>query len=104
MTPESVTPPGADRAGAAALPSALLSALGALVPALVQRDGDALTVKDATGAYVHADAGFLDWLGLGRGAQVLEHLVGHHPLPPGAQQRQGAIEVKNRVPQPAGRG
>ena len=48
MTPESVTSPGADRAGAAApLPSAVLGALGALVPALLQRDGDALTVKDA---------------------------------------------------------
>ena len=71
MTPEPVTPPGADRAGAATPPpNAALGALGALVPALLQRDGDALTVKDAGGAYVHADAGFLEWLGLGRGEVI----------------------------------
>jgi diguanylate cyclase (GGDEF)-like protein len=46
------------------LRASVLSALGALLPALLQRDGDGLTVQDAaSGAYLHADARVLDWLG-----------------------------------------
>ena len=46
---------------------AVPSALGALVPALLRRDGDGLAVKDAaSGQYLHADAIMLDWLGCER--------------------------------------
>lgn len=39
-----------------------LEALGSLVPALLRRDGDGLSIKDAqTGVYLYADAIFLGW-------------------------------------------
>jgi diguanylate cyclase (GGDEF)-like protein len=42
-----------------------LPALGALVPALLQRDQDALLLKEAaTGAWLYADGQMLSWLGL----------------------------------------
>lgn len=48
-----------------------LAALGALVPALLQRDGDGLTVQDAgSGTYLHADTSVLDWLGYEGGSIV----------------------------------
>lgn len=51
----------------------LLAALGALVPTLVQRDGDGLAVKDAvSGHYLYADASLLGWLGCSAG-EVLGH-------------------------------
>ena len=47
------------------LPDVLRVALGGLVPALLRRDGDGLTTKDAgSGAYLHADADALAWLGV----------------------------------------
>ena len=53
-----------DPLASSALPVALPNALGSLVPALLQRDGDALTLKDAgSGQYVHADATLLGELG-----------------------------------------
>lgn len=40
------------------------SALGAVLPAILRRDGDGLTVQDAgTGKYLHADVVVLHWLG-----------------------------------------
>jgi diguanylate cyclase (GGDEF)-like protein len=49
------------------LDSHLLALLGPLLPALLQRDRDALLLKDATGAWLHADAQLLGWLGLTEG-------------------------------------
>ena len=61
MTPDAPTLPGA---AAAALPDAVSTALGAMVPALLRRDGDALAVKAGVGGpYLHVDATLLDWLG-----------------------------------------
>ena len=51
--------------------ASVLAALGALVPALLRRDGDGLTVQDAaSGAYLHADAIVLDWFGREAGSIV----------------------------------
>lgn len=47
------------------MPVAELVALGALVPALLSRDGDGLMTKDAgSGAYLHVDATILQWFGM----------------------------------------
>jgi diguanylate cyclase (GGDEF)-like protein len=52
-------------------PATLPNALGGLVPALLQRDGDALALKDAgSGQYVHADATLLGWLGCTAGEVI----------------------------------
>ena len=49
----------------------MLSALGSVVPGLLQRDGDALAIKDLqSGLYLHADAQLIDWLGCGPGEVV----------------------------------
>ncbi len=73
MTPDPSIQPGPDATGDASLPASLGAALGALVPALLQRDGDALTLQDAaSGVYVHADAIVLQWLGHAAG-----EVVGH---------------------------
>ena len=54
------------------LPDALRVALGGLVPALLWRDGDGLTTKDAaSGAYLYADAYALAWLGM-----TVQELIG----------------------------
>ncbi|HET9822741.1 MAG TPA: diguanylate cyclase [Burkholderiaceae bacterium] len=52
--------------------SALPDAIVALVPALLRQAGAALVVKDATGAWRHADATMLGWLG--RSAQEVSGL------------------------------
>lgn len=58
-------PPSSDASPARTLPVSALAALGALVPALLRRDGDGLMTKDAgSGAYLHADATLLAWLGM----------------------------------------
>jgi diguanylate cyclase (GGDEF)-like protein len=63
MTPETATRPGPDIGKIVAVPMHLIAALGSFVPALLQRDGDALSVKDASsGQYLHADTALLDWL------------------------------------------
>ncbi len=50
-----------------------LEALGALVPALLRRDGDGLSVKDAhTGVYLYADPIFLGWH-----QQTVDQVLGH---------------------------
>ena len=55
------------------MPSPLRAALGGLVPALLRRDGDGLTLQDAaSGAYLHADTIVLKWLGL-EAAQLIGH-------------------------------
>jgi diguanylate cyclase (GGDEF)-like protein len=64
MTTAPPSPPGPARAGIASAPAPVLAALGGLVPALLQRDGDGLAVKDATsGVYLHADATLLELFG-----------------------------------------
>jgi diguanylate cyclase (GGDEF)-like protein len=64
MTPETATRPSPEVGKTAAMPTHLIASLGNLVPMLLQRDGDALAVKDAaTGHYLHADAALLSWLG-----------------------------------------
>jgi diguanylate cyclase (GGDEF)-like protein len=64
---------GPDRAAADPVPRPVLAALGALLPALLRRDGDGLAVKDAaSGTYLHADAALLEWLGCGQ-----SEVVGH---------------------------
>ncbi len=66
MTPERSEPSAQSAATSGSVPAALLPALGALVPALLRRDGDMLAVKDASsGAYVHVDAAMLTWLDRG---------------------------------------
>ena len=58
-------PTSAGATPARTLPASALAALGALVPALLRRDGDGLLTKDASsGAYLHADATVLEWLGM----------------------------------------
>ena len=65
MTPDLSHPPGLGAAATGALPARVVAALGVLLPALLQRDGDALAIKDvASGQYQHADATLLQWLGL----------------------------------------
>lgn len=64
MTPDAPTRPSPDLFQTALRPAQLPTALGGLVPALLQRDGDGLAVKDAvSGHYLHADATLLGWLG-----------------------------------------
>ena len=64
MTNVPSLPPGPGHASTASTPTPVLPALGGLVPALLQRDGDGLAVKDATsGHYLHADATLLECLG-----------------------------------------
>jgi len=54
-------------------PRPAVDALGALVPALLRRDGDGLAVKDAaSGTCVHADARLLAWFGC-----ELGDVIGH---------------------------
>ena len=54
-------------------PRPAVDPLGALVPALLRRDGDGLAVKDAaSGIYIHADARLLAWLGC-----ELGDVIGH---------------------------
>ena len=66
MTPDLATLCGPCGDAPAALPCELLPVLSALVPALLRRDGDMLTVKDASdGAYVYAGAAMLAWLDRG---------------------------------------
>ena len=66
MTPELSELPARNAAASDTAPAALLPALGALVPALLRRDGDLLAVKDASsGVYVHVDAAMLGWLDRG---------------------------------------
>ena len=73
MTPEPSVQSGAVADATQSTPAAELVALGALVPALLQRDGDGLAIKDvASGAYVHANGALLEWLGLAYG-----DVVGH---------------------------
>ncbi len=61
MTPEPTIPSSLDVAASGSLP---VAALGALLPAVLQRDGDALAIKDAaSGHYLHADSTLLQWLG-----------------------------------------
>ena len=48
------------------------------MPALLERDGDGLTVKDAAnGAYLHADPTWLAWFGGGAGDVFLAAIAGH---------------------------
>jgi len=71
MNPDPTPLPGRDGASVAAWPAAVLAAVGALLPALLRRDGDALTLKDAaSGTYLHADPALLDWLGCAPGDVV----------------------------------
>ena len=65
MTPDPAMQPRLDVPTPGSLPATVVAALGALLPALLQRDGDALAIKDAaSGHYLHADATLLQWLGL----------------------------------------
>ena len=71
MTADSSALPDATALAAVEAPAPVLAALGGLVPALLRRDGDGLTAKDASsGAYLHADATVLAWLGVAAGALV----------------------------------
>jgi len=64
MMSDTSTLDGPEGARTAPRPAPLVDALGALLPALLRRDGDGLAVKDAaSGVYVHADARLLGWLG-----------------------------------------
>ncbi len=64
MTTDASPLPAPDAAPTEPMRASVLSALGVLVPALLHRDGDGLTVQDAaSGAYLHADASVLAWLG-----------------------------------------
>ncbi len=64
MSTDASPPLAADPASTETVGAPVVSALGNLIPALLQRDGDGLTVQDAaSGAYLHADANVLDWLG-----------------------------------------
>ena len=64
MTTDLSARPGSAVDASDPVPAALLGVLGPLVPALLRRDSDGLAVKDATsGAYVHANAALLEWLG-----------------------------------------
>ncbi len=68
MTPDASLPPAADAATTEPVPPSILASLGALVPALLRRDGDGLTVQDAvSGRYLHADPVVVAWLGHGAG-------------------------------------
>ena len=59
--------------GTPPVPASLVAALGALVPGLLRRDGDGLTLKDlASGAYLHVDTMVLDWLGC-----TVADVIGH---------------------------
>ena len=73
MAPELFEPRARTNAEPDTVPAALLPVLGALVPALVRRDGDMLTVKDASsGVYVHVDTTMLEWLDRGL-SDVIDH-------------------------------
>jgi len=64
MTIDASPLPAPDAAPIEPMRASVLSALGVLVPALLRRDGDGLTVQDAaSGAYLHADPSVLAWLG-----------------------------------------
>jgi diguanylate cyclase (GGDEF)-like protein len=76
------TPTSPVPAQAMALPASLLDSLTGLVPSLLQRDGDGLTVKDAvSGTYLHADGLVLDWLGC-TAADVIGHSDAELLAPP----------------------
>jgi diguanylate cyclase (GGDEF)-like protein len=71
MKPNAPPTPAPERALTEPPPASVLTVLGALVPSLLHRDGDGLMVQDAaTGAYLHADASVLEWLGQGSGSVV----------------------------------
>ncbi|MES2956724.1 MAG: diguanylate cyclase [Pseudomonadota bacterium] len=58
--PDTLLPDGPDRDASGARTDRVIASLGALLPAVLRRDGDSLTVKDATGDYLHADAAWLE--------------------------------------------
>jgi len=76
MTTDPSPPPDAD--AALPVPAAALPSLAALLAALLRRDGDGLTLQDATsGTYLYADAIVAQWWGhdgdtlIGRGGAEL---------------------------------
>ena len=73
MTPNPSPSPGPGATMAETWPEPVRAALSGLLPALLRRDSDGLTLKDAaSGDYLHVDANLLDWLGFSS-----NEVVGH---------------------------